>query len=169
LPLDFQDLDLATWTLGERTVSMKTIAMVTTILLCFSLSAFADTLKDENEVRQFADYIVQTAVVEGVAAAINKMKPYVQMNAEDLNALAMDSKDQRDGLEGLLGKSVGYEFLGLETVGTSLMRLQYVEMTERHAFPWDFYFYRTEQGWTLNDFYWHGDLRRLFSELVSIP
>jgi hypothetical protein len=155
--------------LRERIVIMKTTAIVMIILLCFSVSSLADTLKDEDEVMQFADLVVETAVDDGVATAIGKMKPFVQLNAEDLNALAVESKDQRDDLEATLGKSIGYEFVGIERVGTCLMKLQYIEKTERHALPWDFYFYRTEQGWTLNDFYWHGDLRRLFSELVSTP
>jgi len=146
---------------------MKATVMVMIILLCFSVSGFADTLKDEAEVREFADDVVETAVVDGVATAISKMKPYVQLDEEELNSLAVQSKDQRDGAGDTLGKSVGYEFVGAKQVGTSLLRLQYIEKTERHAFPWDFYFYRTEEGWTLNDFYWHGDLRRLFSEPVS--
>ena len=141
---------------------MKAYVFMMIILLCYSASGFADTLKDEDEVKQFAGSVVDTAVVEGIVAAFDKAKPYVQIDEAQVSSVAMQSKEQRDQLVEKFGKSVSYEFIGQKRVGTSLIRLQYIEKTESHAFPWTFYFYKTEQGWSLNNFHWHGDIGRLF-------
>jgi hypothetical protein len=146
---------------------MKAIVFMMIILLCCSASGFADTLKDEDDVARFADQVVETVVVEGVVAAFDKMKPYVHLDEATVNSLATQSKEQRDQLAERFGKSVGYEFIGKKKVGTSLVQLQYIEKAERHLFPWTFYFYRTEQGWMLADFYWHGDVKKFFAEQTS--
>jgi hypothetical protein len=153
---------------AERMMTMRTYVFMIMMVFCCSTSSFADTLKDEDEVKRFGDSVLETAVVDGVVEAFDAMAPFVQLNEAEMNSLAKESKKQRDQYVGRFGKSVGYEFLGKSTVGTSLIMLQYIEKTERHAFPWTFYFYKTEQGWMLNDFAWHGDIRRLFSETASL-
>jgi hypothetical protein len=44
---------------------------------------------------------------------------------------------------------------------TSLLKLTYIEKTERHALPWMFYFYRSPTGWVLNTFVWHDQMQNL--------
>lgn len=146
---------------------MRAYVFMMIMLLCYSPLGFADTLKDEDEVKLFADNVVDTAVLEGVLAAFDKMKPYVQLDEAELNAVADESKEQRDQLVERFGKPVGYEFIAKKKLGTSLIRLQYIEKTERHLVSWTFVFYRADQGWNLNDFYWHADVNRLFSEATS--
>ena len=143
---------------------MKATVFIMIILLCCSAPGFADTLKDEDEVKQFADNVIETVVLEGVFAAFDKMKPYVLWDDTQLNSVATQSNEQRDNYSEMFGKSVSYEFVAKNKVGTCLIRLQYIEKAEKHAFPWSFYFYRTEQGWILTDFYWHGDIKKLFPE-----
>jgi hypothetical protein len=136
--------------------------------LCCSASSFADALKDENEVQELGDFVLETVVSAGIVSAFDAMKPFVQLDEADMDTLASESKGQRDQFAARFGKSTGYELIGIEKVGTSLLRLQYIEKTEKHAFPWSFYFYKTDQGWMLNDFTWHGDIRRVFSGQASI-
>jgi len=147
---------------------MRTCVFAVIMFLCCSVSGFADTLKDENEAQQLGDFVLETVVGAGVVSAFEAMKPFVQLTETEMDTLASESKTQRDQFVGRFGKSTGYELIGIEKVGTSLLKLQYIEKTERHAFPWSFYFYKTDQGWMLNDFTWHGDIRRVFSGQASI-
>jgi len=149
-------------------MAMKTCVFAVIMFLCSSVSGYADTLKDENEVQQLGDFVLESVVSAGILSAFEAMKPFVQLEEMDMDTLASESKGQRDQYSARFGKSTGYELIGVEKVGTSLLRLQYIEKTEKHAFPWSFYFYKTDQGWMLNDFTWHGDIRRVFSGQASI-
>lgn len=75
--------------------------------------------------------------------------------------MALNSKAQREWAGTRYGAPVGYEFIGETRAGQSLLKLTYIEKTERHALPWMFYFYRSPKGWVLNTFLWHDQMQNL--------
>ena len=53
------------------------------------------------------------------------------------------------------GKSLGeVELVRRESVGESFTRFTYLERCERHAIVWRLGYYRTPDGWKLNEFEW---------------
>ena len=54
-------------------------------------------------------------------------------------------------LEDNAGKAVpgGYEFIGLKRLGTSVLKLVYIQKNELSFLPWAFSFYRSNQDWRL--------------------
>lgn len=47
---------------------------------------------------------------------------------------------------------MGYEFIRAEKVGESLLKLSYIEKTQKQAIPWQFIFYKTPTGWGVSAF-----------------
>jgi hypothetical protein len=90
------------------------------------------------------------------------MKPYIVVPPAEFDAMTLTSKAQRDQAGARYGAPVGYEFVRKSTVGESLLKLTYIEKTDRHALPWMFFFYRTPKGWVLNSFFWNDRMPDLF-------
>jgi hypothetical protein len=43
-----------------------------------------------------------------------------------------------------------------------VLRLLYMEKTEKHALPWAFIFYKTPKGWMLSSFGWNDKMPQFF-------
>jgi len=136
------------------------------VVLIFTSSfigaAWAGTLKAEAELRPLADRIMGNLVNGGIPAAFTTMKPYVVLHESEFQSSALASQSQREQFGARYGKTVGFEFIGQKKLGESLVRLTYIEKTEKHALPWLFYFYRTPGGWVLNSFIWNDQMPQLF-------
>jgi hypothetical protein len=137
-------------------------ALLLGIPLCTFGLSFADTLKSESELRLFADRVMGTLEKGGTMAAFAAMKPYTIIPGSEFDSIALASKSQREQFGARFGKTVGFEFIGQKKLGESLIRLTYIEKTEKHAFPWRFYFYKTPSGWALNSFLWNDQMPQLF-------
>ena len=140
---------------------MRILALLALVLLNVG-NSFAATLKSEVEIRAFADRIMTKVAAGDLTGAFADMKPYVIVPATEFDAMASSSKLQRDQYGARYGAPTGYEFIAQKKIGDSLVRLIYIEKTERHALPWTFIFYRGSKGWVLNSFYWNDRLPELF-------
>ncbi len=141
---------------------MRIIVTGLLIVLLTNASAFAATLKSEGSAEALS-IEVMTALQEGkVNEAFMKMKPYMNIPDEEFKKIVNKSKTRHDELLKRFGKAIGYEFIGGKMIGTSLLRLQYLEKTDNHVLPWSFYYYKTPNGWMLNTFSWGADFKTLF-------
>jgi hypothetical protein len=136
-------------------------AIVLAAFLAFG-SAQAETLRSEAELRAFGDRVMTTVVKSGMPAAYETLKPYLLVPDSEFQSAVRNSKLQRDQFTVRYGKSLGFEYVGSRKVGESLVRIVYVERTEKHALPWTFYFYKTPFGWVLNGFHWNDQVPVLF-------
>ena len=71
------------------------------------------------------------------------MVPYTVLPSVEMQSIILQSKAQRDQYGSRYGKSIGYELISEDKAGESLVRLVYIEKTEKHALPWTFYFYNS--------------------------
>ncbi len=140
---------------------MRTFALLVLALLSIEVSSAA-TFKSEAEIRAHADRVMTKVAAGNLTGAFADMKPYVIVPPDEFDAMALNSKSQRGQFGARYGTPVGYEFIAQKKMGDSLLRLIYVEKTERHALPWTFVFYRGPKGWVLNSFSWHDRLPDLF-------
>ncbi len=126
-------------------------------------TAEAATLQADADVRAFADRVMAKVAKADLPGAFAEMKPYTIIPPTEFDAAALQSKSQRDLVGTRFGATIGYEFISEKRSGQSLLKLTYIEMTERHAIPWIFYFYRTPNGWVLNSFFWHDRMTDLLT------
>ena len=131
-------------------------------LLLSATSARADTLKTEVDVRKFADSVMAKVGEGDIGAAFAIMKPYTIVPATEFDAMTLNSKSARDQFGSRYGRSIGFEYVCERKVGESLLRLTYMEKTEKHVLPWYFYFYKGSNGWVLNSFLWNNRMSDLF-------
>ena len=139
-------------------------ALLLGLALWISGSSVAETLKSESELRPLADRVMGVLVKDGMSAAFAAMKPYAIIPASEFDSTALGSKSQRDQFGARYGKTIAFEFIGQKKLGESLIRLTYIEKTEKHALPWMFYFYKTPTGWSLNSFSWTDRMPQLFNQ-----
>jgi len=130
----------------------------------FATVAVADTLKSESDLRGFGDRVMGTMTKNGIGAAFEAMKRYVVIPESEFQSMSLASKSQRDQFGVRYGKTIGFEFISQSKVGESLVKLTYIEKTEKHALPWSFYFYKTPAGWALNSFSWSDRMPQLFHD-----
>lgn len=149
--------------LSMHGVFMRYFKPTVILILILASSAHADTFKSAQELRPFVDSVMKKAASGDIAAALNAMGPYTIIPEAEFQSAVLNSKAQRDQYGVRYGKSVGYEYISEEKAGESLIRLVYIEKTEKHALPWVFYFYKSPQGWVLNSFQWNDQLPIIFS------
>jgi hypothetical protein len=121
--------------------------------LCAAAShATADTLKTDTDLKPFGDRVMSAVAGAGLPAAVSVMRPYVVISETELQNALLKMQAQREQLGPRYGKTTGFEYIGTKRLGQSLVRLTYIEKTERQALPWMFHFYRTANGWVLTSF-----------------
>ena len=140
---------------------MRFLAFLVLATVVFN-GAHADALKAEADIRPFIDSVMEEVGSGDLGAAFALMKPYTIVPSSEFEAMASNSKAQREMVGSRLGAAAGYEFVDQAKVGKSLLRLTYIEKTQRHALPWMFYFYRSPEGWVLNSFVWNDNMPGLF-------
>ena len=142
---------------------LRTFSFAVLLALLSAGTAEAATLATEVDVRTFADGVMAKVGAGDMSGGFAAMKPYTIIPAAEFDAMALQSRSQRDQFGARFGKSVGFEFIGEKRSGKSLLKLTYIEKTERHAFPWVFYFYKAPEGWVLNTFQWHDRMQELLA------
>lgn len=141
---------------------MKVIIATFITSLFLSGASFAGILKSEADLLPLSDGIMQSVAKGDIAKAFEKIKPYTIIPPAEFDSVAFGSISQRDQFGIRYGKTVGYEFISNKKVGNSLIKITYIEKTEKHALPWSFYFYKTPDGWVLNSFSWNDQMPQLF-------
>jgi len=132
------------------------------LLLLTADSARADVFISEKDLKPFADKIMELVIKGDILKAFDAMKPYLVIPEAEFKSAAQNSKSQREQFAERIGSPIGYEFIGQKSVGTSLVRLVYIEKTEKQALIWAFYFYKAKAGWVLNSFVWDDQTPALF-------
>lgn len=127
-------------------------------------SVFAATVADETAAKGVANNIMGKVAAGDLDAAFKLMKPYTPLSGTEIDSVALQTKTLREQFGKRYGTPIGYEFIDSKKVGDSLLRLRYIEKTDRHAIPWVFYFFKTKDGWILNSFDWKDTFKELFAE-----
>ena len=138
---------------------LSCVLFFTTLVSSF---AQAGTLKREDDLRPFVDSVMKNVASGDLQSAFETMRPFIVISENELQSAALASKTQREQFGNRYGKTIGTEFIAQQKVGDSLVRIIYIEKTEKHALPWYFYFYKSQMGWVLNTFNWNDQMPALF-------
>jgi hypothetical protein len=143
---------------------MKKVYLVLMSLWLFVALAQPDVapLSTEEEARALAEAAMQEVIAGEYQAAFEQLRPYWPFPEAELDELVTTTVDQRSRFEPRFGASLGYELALREAVGDVLLRLTYIEKTERHVLRWVFRFYRPADTWILSSVSWDDDIEPLF-------
>lgn len=130
-------------------------------------SAPPAVLHTDEHVRLLANHVMRAIGQTDVHAAYSAMLPHTVLSSAELNRLFQDATKQRasEAFVQRYGQTLGFEFVTSTQPSESLMRLSYIERSERQPIPWTFYFYRRKSVWVLSDFSWGGHLFEFFRNL----
>src|SRR3546814_5498120 len=92
------------------------------------------------------------------------LKNYSVLPGDDVDRGLQASRQQRAAplFAQRFGATVGSEFIGRKKLGQSMLRLTYIERTQKQPLPWAFYFYLTSNGWVLSEFGWSAQPAALY-------
>ena len=121
-------------------------------VLCLSLSSSAQTLLSEDELRPFADRVVDVLRKEGTTAAFAMMKPYALIPESEFQALASEATSAHDQFRARAGKTVGFDFFD-QTRKESTIKVAYFERAKQGNLSWMLFFAKSANGWGLGSFY----------------
>jgi len=144
-------------------MKLRRTALLVAGLVHAASAARAETLRVESDLKPFADKVMSTTVNSGLKAGFAVMRPYLVIPEAELQNVLVRSIAQREETAARYGKTIGFEYVGRKKLGDSLVRLTYIEKTERQALPWMFHFYQTRNGWVLSSFLWNDRASELFN------
>lgn len=76
-----------------------------------------------------------------------------------------DLKVKTKGAIKVCGDIQGYELLGIQNVGTHLMRSSYLSLGKAYPLRWKFYFYKSDNAWKLIDLRLEIGLADMFDDI----
>ena len=120
------------------------------------------TLPDLKAVRALTATIMSKVAAGDLEGGLRIMQPYIVVPAAEFETTIGQAKLQVPVMAQRFGKSIGWEFLKEDQAGDRLLRIEQLQLFERHATLWTFYFYRSPQGWVLNTFLFRDDIKTFF-------
>lgn len=115
-----------------------------------SIPAMADAFKSETELKPFLDDFMKKISAEDTSGAFKLARPYLAITESEFQLAELNIKNQRLQYSNRYGFTLGFEFIESKKIGDSLIRIVYIEKTEKQALPWIFYFYKPSTAWVLS-------------------
>lgn len=141
----------------------KILNALTAILLAvLSNTSLADTLPSPASARELTDKVMTFVAKGEIEAGIRLLKPYSVVPDAEFEAAIGQLKLQVPVMRERFGKILGSEFLREDPTGNSLIRITQLQKFEKHPMRWIFIFYKSDNGWVLNTFYFDDNIRSLF-------
>lgn len=116
----------------------------------------------KEEARKICDDFLQHINKSDVKAALKSIKPYISVPEKDFSEVIDEVVRQRTEMAKRFGKTLSIEFLQEESVKDTLLKYTYMEKYQIHVIRWSFIFYKPQEKWLLNSFYWDENIRVFF-------
>jgi hypothetical protein len=130
--------------------------------VCLAAGAQERTFGTTREITTRLDAFMQLLVDGENAAAFELLAPYWPFGAEEVAGVRRSLEENADTILARYGELIGYELAQRQEIGSSLVRFTYLAKYERHALRWSFDFYRPDDRWLLNSFWWDDSVEDLF-------
>ena len=143
---------------------MRIAHVLLTVLLLLPTLTWADSFEDLAEARKISDEAVSLFAEEQIAEGYNLFKAYWPLPAGEVDDLIEQTRSQWPIISSRFGKSLGVEFIKVQTAGESLARYIYIQKFERHAIRWVLTFYKPDDRWYFNAIFFDDRIGELFEE-----
>lgn len=145
------------------------MASLPLILLAFLMQpdrgALAQQRVDLNsleDTKNVCDLFLKRLRKEDMKSALQTIRPYITIPEDDFKGIVEETSRQRAELIKRFGSPLSCEFLQEQRIKDVLVKYTYLEKCRIHVIRWSFIFYKPEDKWTLNSFYWDDNIRELF-------
>ena len=121
------------------------------------------TLATEADALQLCETFLQAIIAGEHGRAFDAVRPYFPVSDERFLKLKSAISDQLDVAGQHLGQPIGYTFLDTNLVGHVLLRYRFAQQFPVDIFYWQLLFYRTPQGWIINQLGFDDEVERLWT------
>ena len=132
------------------------------VVVLFASPLLADGLKSEDDAKALATKALGHFAKEEFEPGYKMLIPYWPLPESEIMTLIYQTQSQWEIVRSRFGKSVGTELVQTERIGTSFMRLRYIQKFDRHALRWTFAFYRPKGEWVINEVSFDDDVDTLY-------
>jgi len=134
------------------------------MIACFAWAGelHAKVFSTKEDVKVKVEEFMELIGVDEVDEAFQILKPYWIFPENEWTQLQIETSQKMVMVKPRLGQTVGYDFVGAETVGDTVLRLIYIQKLERHLIRWIFIFYKPYDRWILNACRWNDEIEALF-------
>jgi hypothetical protein len=140
---------------------MRFVVMLALALL-FTPSVSAAKLESVDAAIAVTDQIMKRVVAGDLKGGFELAKPHAAVPAAEVDAIVGQAELMQPMLVARFGKSIGYEQIRNDAVGSSLAQIVYIQRFEKHAMVWRFILYRGIDGWIINSFKYEDDIGSAF-------
>lgn len=132
----------------------------------FTASAQSKFLSSAPDAKRTAEGIVASIAASNFLGAWKEMKPLSVVPTSEIEVFEAQFNSQAENILRRFGSPIGYELVREESLGTSLVRYQFLVRHEKAPLRWMFVFYRAEKGWVMTDFKFDGNASSFFPDGV---
>jgi len=141
------------------------------LLLCFFLmggQAAADDeeapkLTTKESTRALADKFMSSLQANVIRESFEIIRPYMPIPDLEFENMTVKTEENLNYIGPSLGKLIGYELLEENTIKDFVIRYTYVQKYEQHPVRWFFIFYKAQDEWLINVFYWDNKTQDFFN------
>ncbi len=119
-------------------------------------------LISEDDTKKVCDQFLGKINGNDLNGAFSLIKPYIGIPEADFKVILDETTEQRAQMIRKFGKSLSVEFIQEQKIKDTLAKYTYLEKCKIHVIRWSFIFYKPEDKWILNSFYWDDNVRDLF-------
>ena len=124
----------------------------------------AEQNKADSGPRELAEAAVEKLRQDDVPGMMEVLSDQLVYTMPSFEITCDMCTSQREGMMGRHGKPLGeLALVRTERVGGSFVRFTYIERFENHAMVWRLGYYRTREGWRLNEFEWDDKVKQLYT------
>lgn len=139
------------------------ISLFTLFTTTFACQGLAETLPSPAAVRELTDKVIAKVVASSIEDGIRLLKPFSINPEAEIEAAIGQAKLQVPMISQRYGKVIGHEFIQEEKIGDSLIKITHIVKFEKHPMRWTFFFYKGNDGWVMNTFFFDDNIRAIFS------
>ena len=115
-----------------------------------------------SDAKWLCELFMLKLVNDTVQDAFNELQPYFPIPETEFAMLEMQTYQQLDLVKSRYGTILGYSLVEEQTISDTVLRFVYLLRFERHAIRWMFYFYKPDDTWFFNEFYFDDKIREFF-------
>ena len=139
-------------------------ALATLALATASQVAAAQTkfLESPEQAKRAAEAIVASMAASNVNGALSEFKPLSVIQGPDFEVFKAQVAGAQEKLLREFGPPTGYEYVRQDTVGTRVLRHQFLIFHENAPMVWNLVFYKQKNGWVISHLHFDGNSLKLF-------
>lgn len=119
-------------------------------------------VSSEGEALRLCERFLEAMIAGEHGRAFEVVRPHFPVSEERFVKLKAAISDQLDVAGQHLGRPLGFTFLSAERIGQLALRYRFAQQFPVDLFYWEFLFYRTPEGWIINQLGFDDDIEPLF-------